>query len=34
MFSYLAVADPEGGRGDENLAKLAPFVPILASTPP
>ncbi len=36
-----AVAEPEGGRGgaarskiDQNLAKLAPFVPILASTPP
>ncbi len=36
-----SVADPEGGRGgaalskiDQNLAKLAPFVPILASTPP
>ena len=37
----MAVADPEGGHGgaapskiDQNLAKLAPFVPILASTPP
>ena len=37
----IPVADPEGGRGgavpskiDQNLAKLAPFVPILASTPP
>ncbi len=35
------VADPEGGRGGtapsqigQNLAKLAPFLPIFASMPP
>ena len=38
---FNSVADPEGGRGDtapsnigQNLAKSAPFLPILASTPP
>ncbi len=43
FFSHavLPVADPEGVCGgaapskiDQNLAKLAPFVPILASMPP
>ena len=36
-----SVADPEGGRGGtalskigQNLAKLAPYLPISASTPP
>ncbi len=43
VFIYAAVADSEGGVGHpepplsrigQNLAKLAPFLPILASMPP
>ena len=37
FYQLHRVADPEGGRGSkigQNLAKSAPFLPILASTPP